>query len=379
MPKIIYLITQSELGGAQKNVLDLAVSLKNDYEILVAAGPEGQGQLLKELEKQKIKTKKLSWLRRSVNPLFDFLAFWEIKNLLKKEKPDILHLHSSKAGILGSLAASPKTKIVYTVHGAVFEAAFSSLAKKIFLMLEKWTARFKNKIICVSQNDKNLWLKNKVADEKKLVVIHNGLNIEKLNFLPQETARKELENFIKHPLKNVFLVGTIANLYPEKGLLYLIKAAKIIKKHELLSNFIFIVIGEGRQRKLLEKMIKERELENVFFLTGALPQASLYLKAFDSFVLPSIKEGFPYTILEAMAAGLPIVTSAVGGIPEIIQNKKNGLLIFSKNPKAIAESLVEIAKNKSLKDNLSFAAKKRSQDFTLDKMIYETKKVYQEL
>jgi len=379
MPKILYLITQSELGGAQKNALDLAMALKGEYEILIAAGPEGGGYLFKEAAAKNIRTKKIHWLRRAINPLFDLLAFWEISRLLKKEKPDILHLHSSKAGILGSLAAPTKTKVVYTVHGAVFEAAFSPMAKKIFLALEKWTAHLKDKIICVSQNDRNLWLKNHAAPAEKLAVVHNGLGADALDFLPREIARRELEHFIKHPLENNFIIGTIANLYPEKGLPYLVKAAKIIQKHELVPNMVFIVIGEGRQRAKLEKMIKERRLENKFFLPGALPQASRYLPAFDAFALPSIKEGLPYTILEALAAGLPIIASLVGGIPEIIQNNKNGLLVLSKNPKVLAESLTEIAQNPKLKDRLSSAAKERSQDFSLAKMSAATEKIYQSL
>jgi len=379
MPKILYLITQSELGGAQKNALDLAAALKDEYEILIAAGPDGGGYLFKEAAAKNIRTKNLRWLRRAINPLFDLLAFWEISRLLKKERPDILHLHSSKAGILGSLAAPAKTKVIYTVHGAVFEAAFSPLAKKIFLAMEKWTAHLKDKIICVSQNDKNLWLKNNAAPIEKLTVIHNGLDAKALDFLPSDIARQKLARLIKHPLDNCFLVGTIANLYPEKGLLYLIKAAKIIQKHSLAPNLIFIVIGEGRQRPQLEKMIKERRLENKFFLPGALPQASRYLPAFGAFTLPSIKEGLPYTILEALAASLPIVASLVGGIPEIIQNNKNGLLVLSKNPKVLAERLAEIARNPELRNRLSSAAKERSKDFSLAKMSAATEKIYQSL
>jgi len=386
--KILYVITQSELGGAQKNVLDLAVGLKNKHEILVAAG--GDGPFFEQLRKNQVPCARLKYLRRAINPYFDLLGLLEIKKLIQKEEPDILHLHSSKAGILGSIAASTlqlrsghKLKIIYTVHGAVFTAAFSAMAQKIFLWLEKYTAKFKDKIICVSANDKKLWLEYGAAEEGKLTVIHNGIAAEKIDFLEREEARKNLND--KFPIsnkalnlndKNLKIIGTIANLYPEKGLAHLIKAAKIMNKNTMAPEAIFVVIGEGKEREMLEGMIKERNLENRFFLVGALPQAAQYLKAFDVFVLPSIKEGFPYVLLEAMAAGLPIVSSLIGGTPEIIKNGEDGFLILSKNPKILAERIADILDNPELAEKLSEKAREKVREFSVERMVEETERVY---
>jgi len=141
---------------------------------------------------------------------------------------------------------------------------------------------------------------------------------------------------------------------------------------------IFLIIGDGRNRKELEEMIKERNLEKKFFLIGALPQAAKYLKAFDVFVLPSIKEGFPYVLLEAMAAGLPIVSSLVGGTPEIIENGQNGFLILSKNPKILAERIADILDNPELATRLSQTGQEKIKEFSIEKMVQETEKVYLE-
>jgi len=454
--KILYVITQSELGGAQKNVLDLAVGLKDNYEVLVATG--GDGRFFEELRKNQIPCVRLRYLRRAINPYFDLLGLLEIKKLIEKERPDILHLHSSKAGVLGSVAGyfynrkrfanrsfsplngaqddpstgsgqapsthstdtqgNPSTsldvardkslgtfrmKVIYTVHGAVFTAAFSAMTQKMFLWLEKYTACFKDKIVCVSANDKKLWLEYRVAPENKLTVIHNGINTDKIDFLEKENAidklkiqgtrnepkRQEIinENKIQDTRykiqtgsnnKKTKIVGTIANFYPEKGLSYLIKAAKIINKNNLAPEAIFVVIGEGRERKRLEEMIRERHLENRFFLAGTLPEAARYLKAFDVFVLPSIKEGFPYVLLEAMAAGLPIVSSLVGGTPEIIKNGDDGFLILSKNPKILAERIADILDNPELAEKLSKNAREKVKEFSVEKMIEKTEKVYLE-
>jgi glycosyltransferase involved in cell wall biosynthesis len=407
MLKILYIITQSELGGAQKNVLDLATGLKNRHQVLVAAGNEGSGRFFEVLRKSQIPCVRLKYLRRSINPYFDLLGLLEIRKLVKKERPDVLHLHSSKAGLLGSLAGETlrfssalfginrsgyRLKIIYTVHGAVFTAAFSTLTQKIFLWLEKSAAYLKDKIICVSANDKKLWLENRAAPENKLTVIHNGIASEKIEFLEENKARKELIEFldVRHPeiqmlqysgcltSRKTKIVGTIANFYPEKGLLYLIKAAKFMGKNALAPEAIFVIIGEGPDRKMLEGMIKERGLENKFFLTGALPNAAQYLKAFDVFVLPSIKEGFPYVLLEAMAARLPIIASLVGGTPEIIDNGKNGFLILSKNPKILAERITDILDNPELAGKLSQGAGEKVKEFSVEKMIEETERVYLE-
>jgi len=385
--KILYIVTQSELGGAQKNVLDLAVELKNRYDVLVAAGPDGGGKLFKQLADNKIRWQCLKWLRRSaINPLIDLAGFIQILFFALKEKPDIIHLHSSKAGFLGSLAGKMAgAKIIYTVHGAVFEASFSKLARKIFLWLEKFSAYFKDKIICVSANDKKLWLNYQAAPAEKLIVIHNGLDLNKIDFPPRAEAREYLAsqsaNFfeaLQGADDSLKIVGTIANLFPEKGLPYFIETANILIKEKKLANVIFAVIGEGPDRLLLEKIIDDLDLQNKFVLTGNIVNASRYLKAFDIFVLPSVKEGLPYTILEAMAAGVPIVASHIGGIPEMIKNNYNGFLLFPRDTDALAKKIMELINNPSLGQKFSEASRQKIKEFSLAKMIAQTERIYLE-
>jgi len=391
--KILYVVTQSELGGAQKNVLDLALGLKDFYEIAVAAGPDGGGAFFKILEENKIRFIKLRLLRRAIKPISDLLAISEIRQLIKQERPDILHLHSSKAGVLGSLAArkinkcAPASpKVVYTVHGAVFEASFRIWWLKLFVWLEKYTARFKDKIICVSENDKKLWLRHQASPEQKLLVIHNGFDTRSLDFLEKDRALEKL--FELNPLlfelargagPNLKIVGTIANFYPEKGLSFFIKAAALIKKQEEFKNILFLVIGGGSQKNLLEAMIKDFQLEKTFILAGEVKKAARYLKAFDIFVLPSVKEGLPYTILEAMAAGLPIVASYVGGIPEMVTNKENGFLVLSRSPEMLADKIAELLKNPKLAQQMGQNSQQKIKRFSLEKMIKETNKTYKNL
>ena len=388
MKKIFYIITQSELGGAQKNVLDLASGLKDQYDILVATGPDGGVALNNKLFLERIATVRLKWLRRAVNPIFDFLSFWEIGRLILKFKPDIIHLHSSKAGLLGSLAARffrPKTKIIYTSHGAAFAASFSKTNKKLFLWIEKFTAPLKNKIICVSPNEKKTWLEYRAAPETELTVINNGLDLKILpKILSPDEAREKLTsisplffNALKGKPVQTKIIGVIANFYPDKGLLYLIEAADtILRKTD--PKVLFAVIGEGRERKLYEAMIKDRKIENNFILIGSVPDAIKYLKAFDVYVQPSLKEGFGYSVLEAMAAGLPIVASSVGGIPEMITNNANGFLLSPRDADGLAKKILELINYPSLAAKFSRVSQEKIKEFSLAKMIVATEKVYLE-
>lgn len=383
--KILYIVTQSELGGAQKNALDLAMEFKNRYPVLVAAGPDGGGKLFKQLADNKVRWHKLKWLRRSAaNPLIDLLGLIEIFSLIIKERPDIIHLHSSKAGFLGSLAGKlAGVKVIYTVHGAVFEASFSRWARKFFLYLEKISAPFKDKIICVSANDKKLWLDYKAAPPEKLAIIHNGLDLNKMEFPSKQEAREYLASqsanlfeALRGATDNLKIIGTIANFFPEKGLPFFIEAANTLYKEKKLADVLFVVMGEGPDRLLLKKIIDDHHLQDKFILTGNIAKASRYLKAFDVFVLPSIKEGLPYTILEAMAAGVPIIASHIGGIPEMIKNNENGFLLFPRDTDGLAKKITELLDNPALAQRFSEASQKKVLEFSLYKMIAETEKAY---
>lgn len=384
--KILYLVTQSEWGGAQKYIFDLAKTLKNQSEIIVAAG-EGTGELLKRCENENIKTHQLKFLKRSINPLFDIVALFELIFLIKKERPDIIHLNSSKISILGSLAGKfnilifgLKSLIIYTVHGWVFNEPLPKLQKKIYFILEKLTAKIKDKIICVSNYDKKIALERQIAPENKLTAIHNGLNFENLQFLDQRDAKDILfslfaKNFgYKIQDTRYVIVGTIANLYKTKGINYLIEAAaQIIKQNP---QIIFMVIGDGPERKNLERQIDQLCLRNNFYLFGKLEKAFLYLKAFNLYVSPSIKEGLPYVLLEALAAKLPIVATSVGGVPEIIQNGVNGLLVKPYDPDKLADDIIKILSSFELEQQLTLNT--NLADFTLSEMVKKTKAVYEQ-
>ncbi|MFC1622525.1 glycosyltransferase family 4 protein [Patescibacteria group bacterium] len=383
MKKILYLITQSEWGGAQKYVFDLTMALKDKHIIEVAVGERKKNlneDWLINLEKSNIKVWRLMHVVRELNLWHDFLSSWELYKLFLKSKPDIIHLNSSKIGSTGAVVGwlykkihQPNLKIVYTVHGFVFNEPLPYWRRKFYLWSEKFSGKFKDKLICVSEHDKIIGLNKHIADHDKFVTIHNGIDLKNLNFLDKQTARNKLSTtYNLQP--TTYVIGTIANLYSTKGLEYLIKSAKILVEKN--KNIKFIVIGEGGLRKDLEKEIKNFNLQDNFFLTGVLPDAHKYLSAFDIFVLSSIKEGFPYTLIEALVVGLPIVTTRVGGILEIVEPEVNGLMVEPQKPREIAKAIEKILDNPNLAEKLKQNNLIKAKKFSLEKMVEKTEEVY---
>lgn len=384
MKKILYFITQSEFGGAQRYVFDLANNLKNDYQVAVAMGEQGiNGKLAKILHENDIKYYIIPHLKRSISPINELLALREIIKLINQFKPDIIHLNSSKISILGSLAAlftkskieNRKSKIVYTVHGWVFNEPLPAWLKYFYLCAEKITARWKDKIICVSELDRQAALKRKIAPANKLVAIHNGL--EPIEFYSREDARKILQSQLStfNFQLSTLWIGSVGNLYKTKGFAYFIEGAGRLAAD--LPAARFIIIGEGHERKNLEKLIAKYNLQNNFILAGQIDEAAKLLPALDIFVCSSVKEGFPYSILEAMQAGLPVVSTKVGGIPEMIENNKTGLLAMPVSSKDLAEKIKTLLNNKTLAVEQGARAKAKARtEFTLEKMVAATKKLY---
>lgn len=373
--KILYIITRGEMGGAQRYVLDLAKNFaQQDFSVTVVMGRE-KTQLAEELKNINIRTILANHLVRDIRPVQDLLAIWELKTIISRENPQVIHLNSSKAGILGSLAAwlARNPNVIFTAHGFAFLEPLSTLRQILYFWAEKIASKFRKKIICVSNLDRESALKRRLCKPEKLITIHNGIDIANLQFLPISVARQRLNLLPRNQI-----IGTIAYLYPNKGIRFFIAAAaRILKQYPATQ---FVVLGTGEQQKNLQKFIEKLQISKKFFLlnpSGFSPAS--YLSAFDIFVLPSLKEGFPYTILEAMAAGKPIVASSVGGIPEMLTDGTEGLLVKPGNDETLVQSLSRLIRDPGLAKKMGQQAQKKILHFTLRKMIDQTRHVYQEL
>ncbi|PIR92481.1 hypothetical protein COU01_01345 [Candidatus Falkowbacteria bacterium CG10_big_fil_rev_8_21_14_0_10_44_15] len=386
MLKILYLVTQSDFGGAQRYVYDLATNLSENFTIVVASGGQGyEGELAKKLNKSGIRYLPLSRLKRAISPWHDWSAFWQIVHLIQTEKPDIVHLNSSKISILGSLAAwwCQVPKIIYTVHGWVFNENLPWRKKTFYLLLEKWTAKLKTNIICLSEFEKQNTVRRQIAPAKKISVIYNG--IAPMDFLSRPEARARLAKITGAPIDDqTILIGSIGNLYKNKGYEYLIEAIKISNipaspagRQYPISNIKLIIIGSGPEQNNLQLRINNCELQNKIILTGSIGDAAQLLPAFDIYVCSSVKEGLPYSILEAMQAGLPIVATPVGAIPEIITDGQTGLLVKSGNAAALADKLSYALNRSSVSKQIGVEANKQViAKYGLQTMIKKTANLY---
>ena len=370
--KILYVITQTEWGGAQKYVFDLATSLEaKNCQIYVAVGRNGDRALIERLRAENIEVIELKHLVRSISPTHDIFAIFELRRVYKQIKPDVVHLNSSMAGFIGSMAnimfGKIVPKVIYTAHGWVFNEPMKFRKKLLYLDLEIISSWFKNSIICVSDFDRQTAIKYKITKATKLVTIHNGLDSGATNFL----SSKESKSKLNLPSDKI-IIGTIANFYETKGLEYFIHSISELKN----DNVIGVIIGDGKLRPELERQIKKLKIENQIILLGKHADAAKYLKAFDIYVSASVKEGFPYAILEAMASGRPIVATHVGGVPEMINNS-NGILVEAKNAKSLAEKIKFLIDNAEIADALAEQAEKDvSEKFSKEMMIKKTFELY---
>lgn len=374
--KILFISTKSVLGGAQRYIVDLIDYLPRDeFDISVGAG--GHGPLEAKLRERAIPYYEIAGLGKNINPLKDIACFFRMVRLIKKINPDIVHLNSSKASFLGAFAArvAGVRKIVSSTHGWPFLEDRPRWQRSALRLLTKIGVALQDSIICVSLFDYNIGTQDRIASAKKLVPIHNGIDPARHLFLDKQKAREYLLGKEHIPQKNYFIVGTIAEYTKNKGLFYLIEAAPHIVKFE--PNTLFFLIGWGEEKHFFKHHIRINNLENHVFLIDYLPEAFTYLKALDVFVLPSTKEGFAYTLLEASLAGLPIITTHVGGNPEIIENFKNGLLITPASPQEIIDAISRLMRDPKERAALGQKARKKVlTDFSISSMIEATKKVY---
>lgn len=372
--KLLFVITQGVVGGAQKYVFDLAKHFNSNYDVLVAIGGKAGSGLFGRLESQSIRTHCLKFLGRDIKIGDDILAFFEMLKLFKEEKPNIVHLNSSKIGLIGALAgyfSGVRPKIIFTAHGWIFKEDLPRLTRFAMIFLSRFAALFQDQIICVSKDDFNQALQNKVAPARKLYTIYNAVSGEK--FLTREKARSEISRMISRELsKDDFVITNFGRLYTNKGLGYLISAVKEIKQ-----NIILVIFGDGPEREALKQQVTSNKLQDSIFLVGDKPVVSQYLKAFDAMVLSSVKEGFPYALLEAGVAGVPVIATNVGGIGEIIKDSETGVLVESKNVKALTDSILKIYNDKELGQKISANLKKIiAKDFSFENLIEKTEWVY---
>ncbi|MBI2673890.1 MAG: glycosyltransferase family 4 protein [Candidatus Zambryskibacteria bacterium] len=356
--KILYGITKSNFGGAQLYVFDLARAMKRQgHDVVVLCG--GKGILANKLGAEGIRVISLDKTQRDISLDKELVSFFHILKILKQEKPDVFHTNSSKMGGLGSLAGriAGAKKIIFTAHGWAFNEPRPLWQKTIIKFFVWLTILLSHKTICVSEKTKEQ-IAHWPFIKKKLVVIHNGIT-------PFKLAER---------VNPKFTVGTISELHKIKGHDILLKSwQKFIRNRDAQ----LVIMGDGEERQNLEKMAKNLDISDSVNFKGFVNNARLLLSNFDIFCMPSRSEAMPYTLLEAGLAGLPVIATPVGGIPEIIESGINGVLVPSEDSEALFSTLILLAEDKDLRKRLGANLKASIQEnFSFEKTMKKTLQLY---
>jgi glycosyltransferase involved in cell wall biosynthesis len=365
--KILYGITKSNFGGAQRYVYELARESKHrGFDTAVILG--GKGILTEKLESRGVRVLSLNSLTRDIRLTDDLRSFVDIYKILRKERPDVFHINSSKMGGMGTLAArlAGVDKIIFTGHAWAFNEPRPEWQKNIIKTFAWLTIMLSHTTICVSEKTKSDIAKWPFV-KNRLAVVHNGSRSGEL--VSREEARQKLGIH-----EDTFAVGTISELHLIKGLDILLRAWYDFTKS---NPGLLVIIGEGEERVNLKKLAQKLGIEKTVYFAGFIDNARALLSAFDVFVLASRSEALPYAPLEAGAASLPVIATAVGGVPEIIIDGETGVLIEPEFPEELCNVLQGLAADPDLRKTLGENLKKFvEKEYSLSQMFDRTFALY---
>lgn len=358
--KILYIITGLAIGGAETLLLSIIQKLNKEIFTITIISLYKDDAFFPEFKKTGASVYCLNYSKK-----WNFFIIFHLIQIIKKEKPDIIHTHLPHGTIWGRIAAFfTKVKCIFTT-----EHNMSVWKKKhlFFYFLYKITYRINTRIIAVSQAIKNKMITEFSIPEDKIVVIHNGIDIMKLR------VKHERPNdlvAISHPI-----ICTIGRLHRSKGHRYLIKAFNDVVNEFPSANLL--IVGDGDQRKYLENIVTENGLCNSVHLVGTRTNISAILQLTDIYVFPSLEEGLGISLIEACAVGKPCIASNVGGIPEVIVSGESGFLVPPADSSALASKIILLLKDNVRAKNLARCALKVVKDkFNIDDKVKNLEELY---
>ncbi len=347
--KVLHIITQLDLGGAQKNALDIVRLLdKRTYQVYFVSSTKGI--LVQDAQTiSGINVILLPCLRRSTNLLTDLKCLFRLILIFKKEGIDIVHTHSSKAGILGRWAAyfARVPVVLHTVHGWSFHSRQYFLAHFFYSFLERITAAITDKLITVSKSDAQKGLRHRIGRPDQYILIRYGIERRQFFRQPIDIRRKKEEFGLNADWP---LVGIIACFKPQKAPLDFVRAAYMVAKNR--PQIQFLMVGDGLLRREVERLIAEYDLRKNFVLAGWRRDIAQILSCLDMLGLTSLWEGSPFVLLEAMCAKLPIVAYDIDGVSEVIKDEITGFLVPPGDYKRFASRIERLLEDKNLAKDL---------------------------
>jgi glycosyltransferase involved in cell wall biosynthesis len=376
---LIHLITRLIVGGAQENTMLTADLLAKDrWAVDVISGPQTgpEGSLIDEVRQRGIPLTIEPTLVREINPVKDITAFFRLWRFIKRGNYVIVHTHSSKAGILGRWAAklAGTPIIVHTVHGWGHHDRQHPLVRNSYILLEKLTLPFTDKLISVSPCDIEKGLRDGIGQPENYAIIRSGIELDR--FGHPRVSRAETRAELGIPL-NGPVVGTVTRLSPQKAPLDFVQAAGIIAQN--LPEAWFVMVGDGPLRAQVEGLAAELGITDRLVLTGLRRDVPELMAAFDIFALSSLWEGLPRVLPQAMATGLPVVATAIDGNAEAVQDGLNGRLVPPSDPAALAQAVGELLGSPQLAVEMGAAGRQRALEFSAQQMVDDIAALYTRL
>lgn len=370
--KILH-ITQSVIGGTLV-YLKLFFSFINREKYDIELICPSYGPMKNEIEALGIKVHTIEMVRE-ISLFNDIEAFRELNRYIKTSKPDIIHIHSSKAGVIGRGAAYLNNiPCIYNPHGWSFSMDICEGKKKVYSFIERICAYMTRKIVLISDFEKNLALQYKIAPIEKMEVIYNGIDIDKF---VETRCINNYSNLHGIP-EDSYIVGMVGRITLAKNYKLFIEIAN--KLVDEIANCFFIIVGDGELREEITDLIMQKGLAEKILITGWTDEVDKYISIFDVALLTSSWEGFGLVLLEYMARGKPIVASNVGGIPSAVENGFNGILAECNNVDSFIKAILKLKNNSELRDRfVENGYIILNNKFNIKNVVSEHEKIYQEI
>ena len=377
--KIVRIIARLNIGGPSTNVSILSTCIDKDIfhtKILYGSLAEGESGLEHLMKEKGVDMELIPELGREINPLDDLVALWKIFKIVLREKPDIVHTHTAKAGTLGRIAAiCAGTKVrIHTFHGNVFKHYFGKVKTTVFIIIERVLGLFTTKVVTISQKQKEEIVKEfKIVSDKKCVVIPLGVDFTKLRNMPIAGTSLKRELGLGD---DTLLVGILGRLVPVKNhKMFLESAAKVRKEYPEI-DVKFVVVGGGELEKELKALTDSLGIgKDVYFLGWRQDLGNIY-RGLDVVALTSLNEGTPLALIEAMAMARAIISTNVGGVSDIIVDGSTGLLVDKNDVNGFVKGLLNILSDRVLMERLGCSALAASERFDKVNLVNAATKLY---